>query len=65
MLTGIYGFELSGEDEKLPEAEVIALFETYGAKIKGLNRLNRLLLVEVDWQGRSDEAFANECQRSR
>ena len=54
MLTGIYGFELSGEDEKLPEAEVIALFETYGAKIKGLNRLNRLLLVEVDWQGRSD-----------
>ncbi|HEC57192.1 MAG TPA: methyltransferase domain-containing protein [Candidatus Syntrophoarchaeum butanivorans] len=51
----IYGFELSGEDERLPEAEIIALFETYGIEIERISRLNRLLLLEVRGEGGSPE----------
>jgi tRNA (guanine10-N2)-dimethyltransferase len=43
----IYGFELSGEDEHLPEAEITALFETYRVAINKKMRFNRLLLLEV------------------
>jgi len=47
----IYGFELSGEDENIPEAEIIALLETYGVQVKKMCRLSRLLLVTVEEGG--------------
>ncbi|OFV68027.1 MAG: RNA methyltransferase [Candidatus Syntrophoarchaeum caldarius] len=51
----MYGFELSGEHEKLPEAEILALLETYGVKVAKISRLNRLLLVTLEERMQPDQ----------